>query len=164
MAMIGTIKEISTVDGQHTVIIETGSGPAVTATVMQSAGVDFQPLAGDRAVYHYAGSEVVVSAIFSEDATSGPGEWLVFSRDSAGVVQAKVHLKSDGTVNCGTGADFVSMSTTTDQKIEAIYNAIAAAVVGSADGGATFRTNIIAALDISWPAIGSIASTNLKAD
>lgn len=164
MATLGTIKEISTVDGQHVAIIETGSGPAVTATIMQGGSVDFNPLAGDRVLFHYVGREVVVSAIFSEDATSAPGEWLVFSRNTAGVVQATLHLKADGTVNAGNGSDFVAMSTTTDQKIEAIYNAIASAAVGSADGGAAFKANIIAALDISWPLIGSIASTNLKAD
>ena len=99
MATLGTIKEVKTVDGQHTVIIETGSGPAVTATVMQSGGADFQPLKGDRAVYHYAGAEVVVSAIFSEDAESGPGEWRVFSRDSSGAVTGFFKISSNGQFN-----------------------------------------------------------------
>lgn len=99
MAMIGTIKEVKTVDGQHTVIVETGSGPAVTATIMQGGGVDFQPLPGDRAVYHYAGSEVVISAIFSEDAQSAPGEWMVLSRSSVDTVTGFFKISPNGQFN-----------------------------------------------------------------
>lgn len=98
--MQGTIKEVRTVDGQHIVVVEVLSpGPAVTATVMQSACSDFCPVPGDRAVVARAGAEMVVLALFSEDVVSGLGEWLTFSRNAAGVVMATFHMKADGEIS-----------------------------------------------------------------
>lgn len=172
--MIGHIKSVTVGDGQVVATIETGAGPAVTATVMPMGSLDFQPLPGDSVLFHRSGQEICISAVFSEDNQAGPGEAVIFSRSAPGVITAIVHLKADGTIeikpgqgmtaNIGNGIDFVAMATKTDAKIEAIKTAISVAAVGSADGGAAFKENIIAALDASWPAIGSIASTNLKAD
>jgi len=75
-----------------------------------------------------------------------------------------INLKSNGSVDVGNGDDFVAMATKTIAKIEALYNAISTAATGTQDGGATFKTNILAALaeDGNW--LSEIKSTNLKAD
>lgn len=163
MATIGTIKEIKPVDGQLQAVIETGSGPAVTATIMQAGAVDFFPIPGDRVLYHYAGKEVVVSAIFSEDNSAAPGEWLVFSRNPAGEVQAVLHLKADGTVNAGTGADFVALAAKVDAlwaTLDKLFRTDWTPVAN--DGGAALQ---MAWLTVAFPTPpSSVASTNLKAD
>lgn len=110
MGRIGTIKEVSTSAGQHTVFVEDGPGPGVTATILQSGAVDFQPMRGDRVLYHDTGQEIVVSAIFSEDASSGPGEWLVFSRNASGAVTATLHLKADGEASVVNDAGFFKLT------------------------------------------------------
>lgn len=161
---IGQIKELSIVDGQITAVVETGSGPAVTATVMPQAGGEFHPQVGDTVYFRHAGQEVVVLGIFSSDAITTPGESLIFARNAAGEVVTKIHLKADGIAYVGTGLDFVALAAKVDASIDAIVNAIAGAAVLAGDGGAAFKANIGAALGISLPAIGSVASTNLKAD
>jgi len=177
--MIGEIKEISTVDGQMIAIIKDmnkidGSGPEVTATIMQSGGSEFYPLVGDKVVYHRTGQEIVVTGIFAKDTDTSRGEGLLFSRSAAGTIAATVHLKANGAIEVkpgtgqvaavGNGADFVAMAAKVDASIEAIATAIEGAGVQAGDGGAVFKGNIVTALGISLPLIGSVASTNLKAD
>lgn len=171
---IGHIKTVSVVDGQVTAYVTTGSGTGVTVTIMPQGSLDFQPLAGDAVQFHRSGQEIVVTGVFSEDNQAGPGEAVLFSRTSPGVIAATVHVKATGAIEVkpgtgqvagvGEGSDFVAMSTKTDQKIQAILDAINGAAVGSADGGAAFKANIVAALNVSLPAIGPVASSNLKAD
>jgi len=68
------------------------------------------------------------------------------------------------TVDTGGATDYVAMATVTDQKIQAIADAITNAAVGTMDGGAAFKAAIIAAMTPSLAALGSVASGNLKAE
>ena len=170
MATLGVIKEIRVVEGQLKAVIETGSGPAVTATIMQAGTVDYHPLPGDRVLYHYAGQEVVVSAIFSEDNLAALGEVLIFGRDATGVVQVTFHLKADGWAVVGTGADAVAMSTPLDTYLSNLLNTVApggVAIVTPAVGQpCPVASAILAAMIAAFPPAGVAAcgSTNLKAD
>lgn len=161
MATLGIIKEIRITDGQLKAIVETGSGEAVTATVMQAGTVDYYPLPGDRVLYHYAGQEVVVSAIFSEDNSVALGEILLFSRDAAGVVQATFHLKADGLTVVGQGLDFVAMAAKVNAMFALIDSIITTWVPVANDGGAALQT----LWSTAYPAgKQDVDSANLKAD
>ena len=158
--MIGLIKEIRTQDGQHVAIVETGSGPAVTATVMQSGNADFCPMPGDRVLFHRNGREIVISAIFAQTATAGMGETLIFARNAEGAVTATFHLKADGTVAAGAGSDAVAMGAKTDAIVSVIASTATGQVCASPGSACPFATALKAAME----ALPSVASTNLKAD
>lgn len=179
MGMTGTIKEIKTDDGLIVANVETlktnkAGGHALSVVIGQTAGMECYPCIGDTVYFDRFGPEYVALALFSQDTAAAAGEAYMFSRSAPDVIAATVHIKADGSIEIKPGAgqvagvgnasDFVAMSTKTDQKVQAILDAINGAAVGSADGGAAFKSNIVAALNISLPAIGSVASTNLKAD
>lgn len=67
-------------------------------------------------------------------------------------------------IDAGGGTDFVALAKATDDKIQAIADAITNAAVTPMDGGAAFKAAIIAAMTPALAAIGSVASSNLKAD
>lgn len=67
-------------------------------------------------------------------------------------------------VQAGTGTDFVALAKVTDDKIQAIADAIANAAVTPMDGGAAFKAAIVATLSVQLPLLGTVASSNLKAD
>jgi hypothetical protein len=67
-------------------------------------------------------------------------------------------------IDAGGGTDFVALAMATDNKIQAIADAITNAAVTPMDGGAAFKAAIIAAMTPALAAIGSVASSNLKAD
>ena len=170
--MIGHIKEIKVVAGQVIAIIETGSGPAVTGTIMPMGSLDFQPLVGDSVVFHKAGQEIVVTAVFSEDSTAGPGETVLFSRSGPMAIMAIVHLKADGVIEIkpgpgqvagvGTATDFVAMATKVDLLWSTLWTVFNSWVVAPTDGGGALKTAFLAAFPPPGP--NSVASTNLKAD
>jgi hypothetical protein len=175
MAEIGDILEIETEEGQFVARVDCDYGAQVTATITQSGGCDFYPQKGDRVVFsRTGGSEIVILAVFSEDGAVGSGEWRTFSRDSTGSVKAVIHAKNDGsiaitnasgkTVDVGGALDFVAMATKVDNTFQAILTSIQGAAVGSADGGATFKSNLATAIQAALNTIGSVASQNLKAD
>ena len=64
----------------------------------------------------------------------------------------------------GAGSDSVSLAMVTDNKIQAIADAITAGVATPMDGGAGLKATIMAALTPALAALGSVASGNLKAD
>lgn len=84
------------------------------------------------------------------------GEIVVDSGDLAVTVNTETVV--------GSGTDFVALAQKVEDKIRAIVDAITNAAVGSMDGGAAFKAAIIAALNISLPAIGSVASQKLKTE
>lgn len=169
MAMIGHIKEVSIEDGQITAIVETGTGQAVTARVMAASGAEFYPLPGDSVLCHKAGQEWDVSAVIHGDASAGPGEGIIFSRDESGEVVANIHLKADGKVivksttgvEIGNASDFVAMSAKVDALWETLWEMFTAWSPLANDGGAALKTQFQSSFQ-SKPS--SVASTNLKAD
>jgi hypothetical protein len=79
---------------------------------------------------------------------------------------AHINIKTGGTVEATSGGshssdDFVAQSGKVESEIQTIVDAITNAAVGTSDGGALFKTNIVAALN---DPVGSVASSNLKAD
>jgi len=179
MGLTGTIKEIKTDDGLIIASVETlvtnkAGGQALSVVVGQAAGMECHPCVGDTVYFDRHGQEYVALALFSQDTAAAAGEVYLFSRSAPDVIAATVHLKADGKIeikpgtgqpaSVGNGGDWVAMATVTDQKIQAIADAITNAAVGSADGGAAFKANITAAMNPALIALGSAASTNLKAD
>jgi hypothetical protein len=172
---IGHIKTVSVVDGQYEITVDTGSGPAITATLMLPAGIDAKPLAGDAVRFSRNGQEIAITGLFTEDVNADDGEAILFSRSGDGSIVASVWMKNDGSIEIlpdsgqvagvGDASDFVAMAAKTDAKVDAIVYAITNAAVGGApDAGAAFKANMVSLLGVSIPAIGSVASTNLKAD
>lgn len=80
--------------------------------------------------------------------------------------------KSDGTVHVsapagtdhGNGTSPVALAIQTNAKFEAIVDAINSAAVGTSDGGAAFKANMIASINASFGSIGNVDSSNLRAD
>jgi hypothetical protein len=172
---IGHIKSVRVVEGQYELVITTGSGPAVTATLMFPPGIDAKPIKGDAVRFSRNGQEIVVTGVFTEDARAANGEAILFARSADGEISGSVWMKKGGMIeiipgdgkrcDVGNGSDFVAMAEKTDAKVDAIVDAITNATIGtSPDAGAAFKANMISALQVSIPAIGSVASTNLKAD
>lgn len=74
-------------------------------------------------------------------------------------------LTLDGSsVSVGSGFDAVAMATKTDDKVQAIVDAISNAATTPMDGGAAFKAAIVAAVVPTLASIGSVMSTNLNAD
>lgn len=177
---IGHIKSVQIVDGQVEMVVDTGSGPAVTATLMFPPGIDSQPLPGDAVRYSRNGQEIVVTGVFTESSQSGPGEAVLFSRTSDGVIAATVHMKADGaieikpgtgrTAGVGNGTDFVAMSTPLNLVLSTLLTSVAPAGVPivTPSPGATcpVAAAVLAAMIAAFPPTGTAAcgSTNLKAD
>ena len=161
MATVGHIKEIKTVDGHIVAVVMTGTGQSVTATIMQAAGAEFYPRPGDTVLFHWAGQEVLVSAVLSEDTTTEKGESLIFSRGASGEVAAKVHLKTNGDVVVGDGASPVALA----QKVDALWDTLYSVFTGwspvSKDGGGALKTAFTAAFSSNPQTVGS---SNLRAD
>lgn len=59
-------------------------------------------------------------------------------------------------------SDFVALSSLVEARLAAIKAAIAGAAVAAGDGGALFKTNIITALGVGFPA--SVAAAKVKAE
>lgn len=72
----------------------------------------------------------------------------------------RIHFGASN-ITIGTGTDFVAMAAKVTTQLAALKSAISGAGVTAGDGGAAFKTAILAALS-TWP--GAIASTDLKAD
>jgi hypothetical protein len=100
MAMIGHIKEVFEDDGQITCILKTGNGVEISAFVMGTSGAEFHPVPGDVALCHTAGQEILISSIIHGDASTEPGESLVFARNANGDVVSSLYLKTDGSILC----------------------------------------------------------------
>lgn len=72
-----------------------------------------------------------------------------------------VEVTASGEVRLGTGAaQFVALSNLVNTQLSALKTAISGAAVLAGDGGATFKTNLLAALS-TWP--GSTAAGSVKA-
>jgi len=179
MGMTGIIKEITTDDGLIVASVETlatnkAGGQALSVVIGQAAGMECYPCVGDVVYFDRHGPEYVTKALFSVDTSAEPGEVYIFSRSAPAVIAATIHLKADGsieikpgagmTVSVGNGSDAVAMAAKTDAKVDAIANAISGAGVTAGDGGAAFKANIMSVLTPALEAIGSVASSNLKAD
>jgi phage baseplate assembly protein V len=110
-------------------------------------------LAADSGAYRVTGlatGEVVVYSQF--------GQEILLKTDGS------VEITAPAGVTVGSGTSPVALAIQTNAKFEAISNAINSAAVGTADGGAAFKANLIAALNISFPTIGDVDSSNLSAD
>lgn len=161
MAISGTIKTLAIVEGQIVATVATGSGPEVTVVIMPDAGGEFHPLPGDVVVYERSGQEYVAKAVFAADTSTLPGESLIFARNAAGEVVAKIHLKADGRVYVGDGTDFVAMAAKVNAMFELINDIITTWTPVANDGGAALQT----AWTTRWPLEKQdVDSTNLKAD
>jgi hypothetical protein len=178
---IGEIKSVRVVDGQVTAVIQTGAGPAVTATVLMPAGLDFQPLAGDTVKFHRSGQEIVVTGLFTEDTQAGPGEAILFSRADDGDIVATIWMKASGAIEItpgdgqvagvGNGTHPVALATPIDTFLNALVAAVApgGTPILTPSPGATcpVAASVYAAMGVAWPPPGTAAacgSTNLKAD
>jgi len=178
MAAIGHIKEVTITDGQITAVVETGTGQAVTAKLMAAAGAEFYPLAGDAVLFHWAGQEVIISAVLHGDASTAGGEALVFSRNASGDVVASIYLKADGKViitttgaEVGAGGDAVAMSTPINTFLDTLAAAVSPGGVGivtpSPGAACPVAVAIRAAMSAAFPPAlspASTGSTNLRAD
>lgn len=73
-----------------------------------------------------------------------------------------VRVDANGTVNLGaaSGAAFVALASLVTAQLNALKSAISGAAVVPNDGGAAFKSNLMAAL-ASWP--GDVAATKAKA-
>lgn len=161
MATVGYIKEVKIVDGHIVAVVMTGTGQAVTATIMHAAGAEFYPRPGDTVLFHWAGQEVLVSAVLTEDTTTKKGESLIFSRDASGGVAAKVHLKTNGEVVVGNGDSPVALAKKVDELWDTLYNVFTGWKPVYKDGGAALQTAFTAAFKSNPQTVGS---SNLKAD
>lgn len=180
MGIIGEILEMTVEDGQVVCRVQTGTNQEVSAIMLLPLGVDAYPMIGDSVLCHNVGQEWVAVAGDSGIQETAEGECRIFSRNGT-EVSASAHLKSDGTIEIsnnsqgitisnnsvdagsGSGGE-VALASPTEGKIQAIVDAITNAAIGSADGGAAFKTNIIAALNIDPRMIAEVKSTNLKAE
>lgn len=180
MADVGKIIEVTKEEGQLLARIDCDWGQQITATIQQSSGIDFYPLAGDRVVFHRtSGSEIVITAIYSSDSGVDPGEWKIGSRNQTGTVAAVFHLKTDGsiaitngtgkTVNVGGAGGFVAMAQKLDTFLTTLCTSVApsgVAVVTPTPGSACpVATAVYAAMMAAFTSSTSnCGSTNLKAD
>lgn len=170
---VGIIKSVLTEEGQVVAVVMTGSGRAVTAQVMQAGPIDFFPCVGDRALCFELGEEIVVSAVFAEDSSTGIGEARIFGRNAAGVVVSTIHLKETGqivltpatSVSVGAGVSAVALST----NVEALWTCLLTALKGwtgtkPPDGGVGLAAALTAAFATAGLDPPVVGSTNLKAD
>jgi hypothetical protein len=180
LADVGKIIEIAKEDGQLIARIDCDWGQQITATIQQSSGVDFYPLAGDRVVFHRTGgSEIVITAIFSGDSEVDPGEFKVASRNQAGTVSAVFHLKADGsiaitngtgkTVNVGGASGFVAMAQGIDLFLTTLCTSVAPGgtpvVTPTPGASCPVAAAVYAAMMAAFTSSTSdCGSTNLKAD
>jgi hypothetical protein len=178
VATIGHIKSTQIVDGQITAVVETGTGQTVTGIVMPASGSEFHPLPGDRVLFHWAGQEVHISAVVSEDASTGKGESLIFSRNAAGQVVASVHLRDNGEVVItttgavvGNGASPVALALPINTFLSSLVGAVSpggSSILTPTPGSqCPVATAIRAASTAAFPPILSepdCGSENLKAD
>ena len=152
------------------------------------ARVRGETYAGDELMQHYGfasipvnGAEGVRVSVFSDGdhgvvvvlddrryrPTLADGEVAVYHKDGA-----IVHFKADGSiaivpsgsglvhVGADPGAEFIALATKVATELTALKSAISGAAVAGGDGGATFKSNILAALT-AWP--GDVAATKAKA-
>jgi hypothetical protein len=102
--------------------------------------------------------------VLGSDNASGPR--LLLRADGAVEVETNgataLRVETNGTVHLGaaTGAAFVALASSVTTQLAALKSAISGAAVVPNDGGAAFKTNLIAALS-SWP--GDVAATKTKA-
>lgn len=89
------------------VSVDIGSASPVTAEVFLPVGIDEQPLEGDDAfLVEGPGSGEWIAVGFRDTklaGTAGPGELVRFSRSAPGTIAAKIHLKSDGSIDINDG-------------------------------------------------------------
>jgi hypothetical protein len=119
-----------------------------------------------RVLFHWAGQEVHISAVVSEDASTGRGESLIFSRNAAGQVVASVHLRDNGQVVItttgavvGNGASPVALA----QKVDMLWTALWGVINGWTP---VYETALKANFLVAFPPPGpqTVGSSNLKAD
>jgi hypothetical protein len=168
---IGHIKNVKVVDGQYEITVDTGSGPAVTATLMFPAGIDAKPLAGDAVRFSRNGQEIAITGLFTEDVQADDGEAILFSRSGDGSIVASIWMKKDGSIEIlpdsgqvagvGDASDFVAMAS----KVIATWTALSNAILGWTPPGAPDAGVSLSAV-IQGVAASAIdpSSTNLKAD
>jgi hypothetical protein len=168
---IGHIKTVKVVDGQFEVTVDTGSGPAVTATLMFPPGIDAKPLKGDAVRFSRNGQEIAVTGLFTEDVQAGDGEAILFSRSSDGAAVASVWMKSTGAIEIlpdagqvagvGNASDFVAMAA----KVVSTWTALSNAILGWTPPGAPDAgVSLSAVIQGVAAAATDPSSTNLKAD
>lgn len=139
---------------------------------IQEYGVSSNPPVDSEAVVAYMGSSRDHGVVIATDSgayrvSSDSGEVVIHSQFGQTILlknDGSVEITAPGGVDVGNGTSPVALSTQTDAKFQAIVDSINSAAVGSADGGAAFKANLIAALNIAFNAIGHVDSSNLRAD
>lgn len=149
MGLIGRVVSyvLSTIDGEKAaeVKLSVDSGSNVTAEQFAPIGDDGRPLAGDIAItMSYAGREHIVGYVDPKnEGQAASGEKRFYARNASGAVVCSVWLKSDGSLELGSGpTDSVAVSSKTQQAIDAIYTALDAFAVAApvaTDGGAAIQ-------------------------
>lgn len=169
--------------------IDPGGGANVTALHVSAPGDDACPLPGDTVVTvpcSGRGREVVVGYIDTANTPSmEAGGRRIYARRDDGTLACSIRLlpsgevfiddgadgntivriDQDGIVHLGAaaGAAFLARADRVEAELLKIKNAINAAGVSAGDGGASFKANIIAALNgSSMGAAGSTAATKVK--
>ena len=146
-------------------IFEPGAVPLVADG---DNGLIEEPIATDRIGFRTRSNKTEISVLDDETIAINVNDGkATITIDTTGTVTvtADDDVTIDApTVIAGGGADFVALAQTTDDKIQAIVDAITNAAPGSMDGGAAYKAAMVALLSASIPALGSVASGNLKAD
>jgi hypothetical protein len=118
--MIGTVLTSTIEEGLIECTVDLGSDDTVTCTLYGLAGVDSYPLPGDEVHVTINDEEYTITAVFRDAQDGfGPGETVVYSRDSDGNIKATVKCTADGNVilNAGTrsAVGFEDLKTAFDQ-------------------------------------------------
>jgi len=175
MSLIGRGMISKVDDGNPIQLVEISglAGEEIDAERLQPYGITSNPPAGAETVYGYTSADHEQAVAFVCDC----GKWRITGLQSGEVALYSQHgqtilLEENGDVvttmsgeaKFGNGADFVALAQKVDDSFQAILTSIQGAAVGSADGGAAFKTNLAAAIQAALESIGSVASGNLKAD
>lgn len=130
---------------------------AIETWIRQNSPRDVEAL--DPRRFHL--SDAVFLPGLSQFAALSPADPDDFVIEKVGGVA--IHLNDAGEINLGskTAADALALASKVEAELAAVKAAISGAAVLAGDGGAVFKTNIIAAL-AGFPA--SVGSSTVKAD
>jgi phage baseplate assembly protein V len=160
-------------DGPKLQLLQLGVGAGETrdgCERFQEYGFTSVPLAGAEAVVIFPNGRRDHGLVVAVDdrryrlAGLAPGDvavyragalHLVLRSTRATLTAAEVRLGSDA------ASDYVARASLVDARLSALKSAISGAAVVAGDGGAAFKTNLLAALS-SWPA--SVAASKVKAE
>ena len=109
---------------------------------------------------HHLSHAVAIPGLYprTRELADTPSDALVIGHEGG----ATIRIRDDGEIHVGSAAaELVALSNLVADQLTALKNAISGAAVLANDGGATFKTNILAAL-AAWP--GSVAASKTRAE